>query len=143
MSKPIPETWRLAAGHFSTVLRRLADHRGFEAEQELISIIGEPRLKALYAGEEPKLGEMIEAARVFGVSLSTFQIHEPGAFPELELGYAELLHAAAQMSPGERQRLIEALFELPARVRSSGARPDQAAPPLPESLLAVLKRAPD
>lgn len=141
MDKPIPERWRRVAGHFSETLRKLVSHRGMEAEAELIDAIGVDRLLELYAGEEPRLGEFIEAARILRVPVSTFQIYEPGAFPELELAFAELLYAASEMSPKERTQLAEAMTALPHRLGAHDCEVEGNLPELPASLLWVLRRA--
>jgi len=141
MGKAVPERWRHASGHFACVFQRLVDHRGLEAEGELIDSLGAERLKALYDGDEPRLGELIEAARILDVPLSTFQLHDRGAFSELEVAFAEVMYAAGDMDAGQRLRLVEELAALPARIQAGDAADEPSDAQLPETLLSIIRRA--
>lgn len=119
------------------MLKFLTTHRGFEAESELVDLLGKPRLKALFSGEEPRLGELIEIARILEVPLSTFQIHEPGSMPELEIVIAELYHTAAGMTPSELSQLVEHV----SAIAEGGVTAQPPSSGLPGSLLRAVRRA--
>jgi hypothetical protein len=145
MTKAIPDRLRRASGHFTYVFKRLVLHKGMEAEDELIESLGRDRLKALYDGAEPRLGDLVEVSRVLDVPLSAFQIHEKGGFSELEVAFAEVMLAASAMTVSERIRLIEEIARLPKRIVAEPA-PDTSevredAAPLPETLLSIIRRA--
>lgn len=136
MSRTAAEAWRYPGRHFAETLSLLVAHRGLEAERELIDILGRDRLLSIYGGQEPRFGEFLEISRVLQVPLSTFQIFEPKSFPELEIAFAEVLYHAAKLSGAERASLAEEISALALDV--AGRKNPQA--PLPESLLAALKR---
>ena len=135
MSDGWKPAWRSPGEQFSHTLRILVDHRGLATEGELVDLLGRDRLLALYKGAEPRLGEFIEIARILDVPLSTFQVVEPGAFPELEIAFAEILYHAAGMSPEDRSGLAE---KISALALTKEAPEDNSV--LPDTLLAALRR---
>ena len=118
MGQERPTRWSDAPGEFTKKFRELVDHRGIDAERELIDIFGVERLKALYEGEDPHFTEALEAARILKTPISSFERHDPGSMGEFEVAIAELVFEAGDMDPGERRKLIEALIALPERVRT-------------------------
>lgn len=128
--------WETPGQRFGRMLGVLVAHNGLEAEAELIDLLGKARLKSLYDGDEPRLGELIEIARILNVPLTTFQIVEPGAFPELEIAFADVLRAARGLDPARRQELAGRITEL-----AGWARQDQLGSTLPDSLLNAVRRA--
>lgn len=142
MTKAIPQHWRQATGRFTETFQRLVDHRGMHSEQELIDTFGLDRLKALYEGDDPGFSELVEIARILDAPLSMFQIHEHGAFSELEVAFYEVIHAAGGMTAHERVKLIEELAALPARIkaRADDSEADTRST-LPETLVSILRNA--
>lgn len=97
---------------FAETLQFLVNHRGLGAEQEIVEVIGLARLMQIYNGDEPKLGEFLEIARILRVPLSAFQISGPGEFPELEIAFAAILYRARVLDKDERHELADRLTEL-------------------------------
>ncbi len=100
------------------VLKFLVHHRGVQGEHALISVFGEDRLKAFYAGQEPFFSELEEIASVLSVPLSIFQIVGPGDFAELDIAWSEILYRARTMNRRDREALAHSLLEL---IRSDDA----------------------
>ena len=86
--------------------------RGLEAERELIATLTHFRVAEILDGDEPKFGEVLEIARILRVPLSTFQIFNPGDFPELEIAYVSILYAASEMNAKQRERLADKMIQL-------------------------------
>ncbi|WP_421784916.1 hypothetical protein [Hyphobacterium sp.] len=89
----------------SDIIKKIALYRGKDAEVELIQAFGEARLKAIYAGDEPRFSELEEIASILSVPLSTFQLSCPGDFPELEIAWMEILYHAYSLNRREREKL--------------------------------------
>lgn len=136
MAGPWKMRWATPGDRFAHILKTLVNHLGLEAETELIELLGRARLKELYEGDEPRLGEFIEIARILEVPLSTFQIAEPGSIPELEIAFAEILYTSASLDPQRLALLADRMSDLATEFRKI----EPNGPPLPESLRGALRK---
>ena len=128
--------WESPGERFGRMLDIIVRHQGLDAESQLIEFLGKDRLIELYGGEEPRLGELTEISRILNVPLSTFQVVEPGAFPDLEIAFADVLHSAASASDATRLRLAEKISEL-----AYWARQENTGPNVTDSLLGTVRRS--
>ena len=113
------------------MIKLVVHHRGAEAELELIQAFGELRIKEIYEGDEPRFSELEEIASILSVPVSTFQISNPGEYPELEIVWAELLYHAQ----GLNRRELEALALQIAKLTPKGSKTSE--------ILDVLRRRKD
>ncbi|WP_420430612.1 hypothetical protein [Hyphobacterium sp.] len=93
-------------------IRLVVHHRGPDAEADLLQAFGEARLKAIYAGDEPRFSELEEIASILSVPMSTFQISCRGDFPELEIAWMEILYHAYSLNRREREKLASDMTAL-------------------------------
>lgn len=136
MATRTEQAWESPGERFGRMLGVIVHHQGKETEQQLIEVIGAARLSELYSGEEPRFGEVIEISRVLNVPLSTFQVVEPGSFPDLEIAFADVLHSAVGISNATRLRLAEKMSEL-----ALWARNERPPTHLQDSLLGTIRRS--
>ena len=128
--------WQTPGEHFSELFKLLVSHRGLSAERELLDVLGELRLAALYDGDEPRFGEMREIVRILQVPWCVFEVVEQARFPDLEISIAEVLYCAKSLSATDRRALAEKISVLAVEAAS----PPRSDAPLPETLLAALRK---
>lgn len=129
-----PEDRVLTPGEYCAErLQSLADHVGMVAESRLLDVFGRNRLKALYEGAEPRLGELAEISEIFGVPVTTFLMPEKGGCTALDLAFVDLRRLWHDLAPEDRQRLIE-------RILSIVENDDDDPTDLPRSVTRALRR---
>lgn len=97
---------------FGASVQIIVSHRGLAAERELIDCLGLARLMQVYDGADPSFSEAVEIAHILRVPLTSFVPFDPGSIPELDIAFAELLYAAAPLSPDQRTALANHITEL-------------------------------
>ncbi|AZU02803.1 hypothetical protein X907_0255 [Glycocaulis alkaliphilus] len=110
---------------FGASVQTIVSHRGLAAERELIEFLGLARLMQIYDGVDPSFPEAVEIARILSVPITSFVPIDPGSMRELDIAYAELLYAAAPLSPGQRAALAAHVTDLAEDLRTG--KPDRMA----------------
>lgn len=115
-------TRKFSLPSFGASVQLIVSHRGLSAEQELIEFLGLARLMQIYDGVDPSFPEAVEIARILSVPITSFVPVDPGSIRELDIAYAELLYAAAPLSPGQRSALAAHLTGLADELLTGGLK---------------------